>query len=72
MLAQRQSGKQLNIKNMKNENSKKSKIVIEHITKPDGTKEIRTTAAGFSPLEILGLLDLLRGEVIRNILKTKK
>ena len=56
---------------MKNKNSKKSKIVIEHITKPDGTKEIRTTAVGFSPLEILGLLDLLRHDVIIKIRKTK-
>lgn len=43
---------------------RKATYTIEYIVKADGTTQLNRKADRFSPFELLGLLDLTRGEII--------
>ena len=64
--------KHLNYITMKKE-KKESAVVrkatysIEYTVKADGTSALHRKADGFNPFELLGLLDLTRGEIIEQI-----
>ena len=52
---------------MKKDIIKKRTWIVEHITYIDGTTELSRTNDGFNPLELMGLLELSKDDIINQI-----